>query len=51
MRERPSQLKMMLEIIENSALTNALVFFILFGATLFSYVFRALGGDESWSRS
>lgn len=39
-------MKMMLEIIENSALTNALVFFIIFGATLFSYVFRALGGDE-----
>jgi tripartite ATP-independent transporter DctM subunit len=39
-------MKMMLEIIENAALTNALVFFIIFGATLFSYVFRALGGDE-----
>lgn len=34
------------EVIEASALTNALVFFILFGATLFSYVFRALGGDD-----
>jgi TRAP-type mannitol/chloroaromatic compound transport system permease large subunit len=33
-------------VIESSALTNALVFFILFGATLFSYVFRALGGDD-----
>jgi tripartite ATP-independent transporter DctM subunit len=39
-------MKMMLEIIESAALTNALVFFIIFGATLFSYVFRALGGDE-----
>jgi tripartite ATP-independent transporter DctM subunit len=39
-------MKLMLEIIESSALTNALVFFIIFGATLFSYVFRALGGDE-----
>jgi TRAP-type mannitol/chloroaromatic compound transport system permease large subunit len=33
-------------VIEASALTNALVFFIIFGATLFSYVFRALGGDD-----
>jgi TRAP-type mannitol/chloroaromatic compound transport system permease large subunit len=30
----------------SSALTNAMVFFIVFGATLFSYVFRALGGDD-----
>jgi len=34
------------EIIESSALTNAMVFFIFFGATLFSFVFRALGGDD-----
>ena len=33
-------------MIESSALTNALVFFIIFGATLFSFVFRALGGDD-----
>ncbi len=39
-------MKLMMEIIEGSALTNALVFFIIFGATLFSYVFRALGGDD-----
>jgi tripartite ATP-independent transporter DctM subunit len=39
-------MRMMKEIIETSALTNALVFFIIFGATLFSYVFRALGGDD-----
>ncbi len=38
--------KMLREVIESSALTNALVFFIVFGATLFSYVFRALGGDD-----
>ncbi len=36
----------MRETIESAALTNALVFFIFFGATLFSFVFRALGGDE-----
>jgi len=39
-------MKMMNEVIETSALTNALVFFIIFGATLFSFVFRALGGDD-----
>lgn len=39
--------KTLRETIEGSALTNALVFFIFFGATLFSFVFRALGGDEA----
>jgi tripartite ATP-independent transporter DctM subunit len=34
------------EIILGAGLTNGLVFFIVFGATLFSYVFRALGGDD-----
>jgi tripartite ATP-independent transporter DctM subunit len=34
------------EVIEGAALTNAMVFFIVFGATLFSFVFRALGGDD-----
>jgi tripartite ATP-independent transporter DctM subunit len=36
---------MLRQVIENAGLTNALVFFIIMGATLFSYVFRALGGD------
>jgi len=39
-------MKTLREVIESSALTNGLVFFIVFGATLFSYVFRALGGDD-----
>jgi tripartite ATP-independent transporter DctM subunit len=34
------------EMIESAALTNALVFFIFFGATLFAFVFRSLGGDD-----
>ncbi len=34
------------QVMTSSALTNAMVFFIIFGATLFSYVFRALGGDD-----
>jgi tripartite ATP-independent transporter DctM subunit len=38
--------KEMNAMIESSALTNALVFFIFFGATLFAFVFRALGGDD-----
>jgi tripartite ATP-independent transporter DctM subunit len=33
-------------MIESAALTNALVFFIFFGATLFAFVYRALGGDD-----
>jgi tripartite ATP-independent transporter DctM subunit len=33
-------------MIESAALTNALVFFIFFGATLFAFVFRALDGDD-----
>ncbi|MEZ5819162.1 MAG: TRAP transporter large permease subunit [Hyphomicrobiaceae bacterium] len=43
---RRLSLKTMFDVIESSALTNAMVFFIIFGATLFSYVFRALGGDD-----
>ncbi len=34
------------DVMTSSAMTNAMVFFIVFGATLFSYVFRALGGDD-----
>jgi tripartite ATP-independent transporter DctM subunit len=39
-------MKTVREVIESAGLTNALVFFIFFGATLFSYVFRSLGGDD-----
>ena len=39
-------MKTVREVIQSAGLTNALVFFIFFGATLFSYVFRSLGGDE-----
>ena len=39
-------LPMIRSVIDSAALTNALVFFIIFGATLFSYIFRALGGDD-----
>lgn len=38
--------KTLKEVIRLAGLTNGMVFFIFFGATLFSYVFRALGGDD-----
>jgi tripartite ATP-independent transporter DctM subunit len=43
---RRFNLAILRETMFSSALTNALVFFIVFGATLFAYVFRALGGDD-----
>ena len=33
-------------VIEDTARTNAMIFGIFIGATLFSYTFRALGGDQ-----
>ena len=39
-------IKTLKEVIERAGLTNGMVFFIFFGATLFSYVFRSLGGDD-----
>ena len=33
------------EVVDNTILTNAMIFGIFIGATLFSYIFRALGGD------
>ena len=46
MANRQFSMKVLREVMHSSALTNAMVFFIVFGATLFSYVFRALGGDD-----
>jgi TRAP-type mannitol/chloroaromatic compound transport system permease large subunit len=34
-------------VVERTALTNAMLFMILIGATAFSFVFRALGGDDA----
>lgn len=34
------------EVLERSALTGGMLFMIFLGATAFSYVFRALGGDD-----
>lgn len=34
------------QVLEQSALTNAMVFMIFIGATVFSYVFRITGGDD-----
>lgn len=36
----------MKDVVERSALTGAMLFMIFLGATAFSYVFRALGGDD-----
>ena len=38
--------KVMTGVVERSALTGAMIFGIFLGATCFSYVFRALGGDD-----
>ncbi len=34
------------DVVQRTALTNGMLFFIFIGATAFSYVFRSLGGDE-----
>lgn len=36
----------LVEVVERTALTNAMIFGIFIGATLFSFVFRSLGGDD-----
>ena len=38
--------KMLRDVVERTALTNGMLFFIFVGATAFSYVFRSLGGDQ-----
>lgn len=45
-RAKRLSVKSINEMIASAGVTNGLVFFIIFGATLFSYVFRALGGDD-----
>ncbi len=39
-------LPLLSDVIQRSTLTTAMVFFIIMGATAFSYVFRSLGGDD-----
>jgi tripartite ATP-independent transporter DctM subunit len=39
-------MRVLQDVLESSAVTNGMVFFIFFGATLFSYVLRVLGGDD-----
>ena len=38
--------KVLVEVVERTALTNAMIFGIFVSATLFSFVFRSLGGDD-----
>ena len=38
--------KVLKEVVERTAITNGMIFFLFVGATAFSYVFRSLGGDD-----
>ena len=44
---RTFKLSLLREVVRGTALTNAMIFGIFCGATLFSYVFRELGGDDA----
>jgi tripartite ATP-independent transporter DctM subunit len=44
---RTFNLSLLREVVRGTALTNAMIFGIFCGATLFSYVFRELGGDDA----
>ncbi|MBB6310207.1 TRAP transporter large permease [Xanthobacter tagetidis] len=44
---RTFTLKLLNDVVQATALTNAMIFGIFCGATLFSYVFRELGGDDA----
>ena len=43
---RKLNFSMLKEVVERTALTNGMLFFLFIGATAFSYVFRSLGGDD-----
>jgi tripartite ATP-independent transporter DctM subunit len=43
---KASLVKLMMPVVEKTTQITAMIFLILIGATLFSLVFRALGGDE-----
>ena len=38
--------KVLKDVVERTAITNGMIFFLFVGATAFSYVFRSLGGDD-----
>ena len=38
--------KVLRDVVERTAVTNGMIFFLFVGATAFSYVFRSLGGDD-----
>ena len=40
-------LRLLTDVMREAALTNAMIFAILCGAAIFSYVFRTLGGDDA----
>lgn len=43
---RKLSFRVLKDVVERSALTGAMLFFVFMGATAFSYVFRSLGGDD-----
>ncbi|MXU66621.1 TRAP transporter large permease [Oceanomicrobium pacificus] len=45
-RELRHYIGVLADVVERTMLTNAMIFGIFIGATLFSYIFRALGGDD-----
>jgi tripartite ATP-independent transporter DctM subunit len=44
---RSFSVSLLRDVVRGTALTNAMIFGIFCGATLFSYVFRELGGDDA----
>ncbi len=45
-RNGPVRLEMLREVVHDTARTTSMVFMVLLGASFFSLVFRALGGDD-----
>jgi tripartite ATP-independent transporter DctM subunit len=43
---RTLNLEVLKDVVERTAMTTGMIFFILMGATAFSYVFRSLGGED-----
>lgn len=44
--KRRFTLDMLTDVVQSTAFVSAMIFFIVFGATVFSYVFRSIGGEH-----
>ncbi|MFV0548899.1 MAG: TRAP transporter large permease subunit [Limnobaculum xujianqingii] len=44
--KRRFTLSMLNDVVQSTAFVSAMIFFIVFGATVFSYVFRSIGGEH-----